>query len=150
MFPLDSPDISTCQYEPCQRPRYSNIAQVEEARNNTERDPNMPLPSLKSESTMAYTSIANALTEFYADPIRSDMLDYRNHFFDHSASNNQYRDVFSGAAYQRLLNEGVLEDNTICLLIFVDGYQPKHVQKAHQVMINCLILNIHPEYRYKH
>ncbi|OBZ81041.1 hypothetical protein A0J61_10910, partial [Choanephora cucurbitarum] len=42
-----------------------------------------------------------------------------------------------------------MRDNTICLVIFVDGYQPKNVRKAHQVMINCLVMNIHPKYKYK-
>ncbi|OBZ80112.1 hypothetical protein A0J61_11838, partial [Choanephora cucurbitarum] len=40
-----------------------------------------------------------------------------------------------------------MRDNTICLVIFVDDYQPKNVRKAHQVMINCLVMNIHPQYR---
>ena len=147
MYPADSPQIMFCPVAGCGLPRYKNAAAVQLATSNAERDPEMPLPTLIAERTMAYTSIGKALTQRFTNNDRAEMLQYRKHFFDNSTLNRQYRDIFSGASFKRLLEEGVVDDETICLLIFVDGYQPKHVQKAQQVMITCLVMNIDPESR---
>ena len=97
---------------------------------------------------MAYTSLGKALTEIYVDEDRSEMLTdgpSRTEIQERVVTN--YRDVFSGSVYKQLLVSGEIWTNTIRVIVFVDGYQLTNIQKAHQVVINCLILNVHREHR---
>ena len=94
---------------------------------------------------MAYTSVGKALAELCVNGENNEMLSYREHFFaENGAVVDHYRDIFSGQCYKDLLRRQVVDANTICSVIFVDGYQLKNMQKAHQVMINCLVMIIHP------
>ena len=150
MYPLDKPDERVCPNPDCRLPRYCNEALIEAAREDIDRDSDMPLPPLLAARQISYTSIGKALTEIWVDDSRRAMLSYCNEFFTQYRDEvNYYRDFFSGTTYKdlRVKLEGELDDNTICLVIFVDGYQLKNMQKAHQVMINCLIMNIHPDHR---
>ena len=134
LYPVGDNTEVTCPNVSCGANRYKNAngASIQ----NT--DLTMPLPALVAQQQMAYTSISQALTQLYVDDDRIDMFSYRDHFFDDVSLNQTYRDVFSGDSYTKLLEKDNMRDNTICLVIFVDGYQPKNVRKAHQVMINCL------------
>ncbi|KAI8326684.1 hypothetical protein EDC96DRAFT_453896, partial [Choanephora cucurbitarum] len=143
LYPVDDINEVVCPNVNCGVARYKNAS----ALSIENRDPTMPLPALVPQQQMAYTSISQALTQLYVDDDRMEILSYRDHFFDNAMLNQHYRDVFSGDSYAKLLEKENMRDNTICLVIFVDGYQPKNVRKAHQVMINCLIMNIHPKYR---
>ena len=143
LYPVGDNTELTCPNEDCGVARYKNTAAV----NVENRDPTMPLPALVAQQQMAYTSISQALTQLYVDDDRFEMLSHRDHFFDNTSLNHLYGDVFSGEFYTKILQKEKMRDNIICLVIFVDGYQPKNVRKAHQVMINCLVMNIHPQYR---
>ena len=148
MYPLNDPESKKCPLTTCQAPRYCNESQVEAARDDIERDEAMPLPELIPTRQLAYTSIGKALTELYVNESNADMLAYGSEVIEqHREDIDMYRDIFSGACYQHLLANNDLDVNTICLVVFVDGYQLKNMQKAHQVLINCLVMNIHPEHR---
>ncbi|OBZ80431.1 hypothetical protein A0J61_11520 [Choanephora cucurbitarum] len=99
---------------------------------------------------MAYTSLGSALIEIYVDEDRSEMLIEGPSLTEaqHSLVSH-YGDVFLGSVYKQLFLSTKIKANTICVIVFVDGYQLKNMQKAHQVMINRLILNVHPEHRTK-
>ena len=148
MYPINDLETKKCSIDTCQAARYCNEAQVEAVREDLDRDEAMPLPELLPTRQLAYTSIGKALTELYVNDNNAEMLAYRSQVFEqHRADIDMYRDIFSGACYQHLLANGDLDTDTICLVVFVDGYQLKNMQKAHQVLINCLVMNIHPEHR---
>ncbi|OBZ81089.1 hypothetical protein A0J61_10862 [Choanephora cucurbitarum] len=73
--------------------------------------------------------VAKELTELQADDDTLNLLSYGHDFLtsDYETS-SEYKDIFSS-------------------LLFVNGYQNKNSQKSHQVMINCLIMNIHPQHQ---
>ncbi|OBZ81272.1 hypothetical protein A0J61_10679 [Choanephora cucurbitarum] len=120
------------------------------AREDIERDPTMPIPDLAPTRQISYTSVDKALTELYVNENNAEMLAYRDEFFDRNQDKiNIYRGIFSGDSYKKLLHDGIVDANTICLVLFVDRYQLKNMQEAHQVLINCLVMNIHPERRTK-
>lgn len=147
MFPVGRPDIMTCPNPNCGAQRYKNADEVIALTSSLQFNHTDPLPALVPVLTLAYTSIAQKLTQFFADETRDEMLSYRKTFFDDNALNNHYRDYFSGEAYQSLLQRNIVDENTICLVLFVDGFQLKNSSKQNQTMVNCLILNIHPEQR---
>ena len=148
MFLTNQPHINICCNEECQQERYTNHEQIEAERNNANRDPDMPLPVLVPRRQISYTSIKQALTELYANDDNLGMLQYGHDFMaEELETNDSYKDIFSGKNFRHLLEEKVVHPNTICLVLFVDGYQHKNMQKAHQVLINCLVMNIHPEHR---
>ena len=64
----------------CNQPRYKNEAQFELERNDENRDPNTPLPELIPHKQIAYTSLAKALTELWADDDKLDILNYGHDF----------------------------------------------------------------------
>ena len=108
----------------------------------------MPLPNLVPCRQISYTSIKQALTELYANDDNLDMLQYGyDSMKEDLDSNSSYKDICSGRNFRHLLNEKIVHPNTICLVLFVDGYQHKNMQKTHQVLTNCLVTNIHPEHR---
>ena len=148
MYPLNDPDTKKCPIITYQAARYCNEAQVEAARGDFDRDETMSLPELIPTRQLAYTSIGKALTELYVNDNNGVMLGYHNEILvQHRIDMDMYRDIFSGACYQHLLANGDVDVNTICLVVFVDGYQLKNSQKAHQVLVNCLVVNTHPEHR---
>ena len=148
MFPLNQPEVNICSNQDCQQKRYTNFEQVEAERNAANRDPGMPLPVLVPRRQVSYTSIKQALTELYVNDDNLEMLGYGHDFMtEELETNDSYKDIFSGKNFRHLLKEKVVHPNTICLVLFVDGYQHKNMQKAHQVLINCLVMNIHPEHR---
>ena len=148
MYPVDEPNYKTCPNEECGETRYCNEAEVQAAIEDVDREDDMPLPELIPTRQMAYISLGSALTEIYVDEDRSEMLIEGPSLTEAQQSLvTHYRDVFSGSVYKQLLISGKIRTNTICVIVFVDGYQLKNMQKAHQVMINCLILNVHPEHR---
>ena len=108
----------------------------------------MPLPVLVPQRQISYISIKQALTELYANDDNLDMLQYGHNFMTKDLQiNSDYKDIFSGKNFRHLLKEKVVHPNTICLVLFVAGYQHKNMQKAHQMLINCLVMNILPEHR---
>ncbi|OBZ80782.1 hypothetical protein A0J61_11169 [Choanephora cucurbitarum] len=150
MYPVDEPNCKTCPNEECGQARYCNEAEIQAAIKDVDRDNDMPLPELIPTRQMAYSSLDSALTEIYVDEDCSEILiegpsltEVQKRVVSH------YRDVFSGSVYKQLLVSGKIKAKTICVIVFVDGYRLKNMQKAHQVMINCLILNVHPEHRTK-
>ncbi|OBZ80165.1 hypothetical protein A0J61_11786, partial [Choanephora cucurbitarum] len=150
MYPVDEFNCKTCPNEECGQVRYCNEAEVQAAIEDVDKEDDMPLPELVPTRQMAYISLGSALTEIYVDEDRSEIMiegpsltEVQERVVSH------YRDVFSGSVYKQLLLSGNIKANTICVIVFVDGYQLKNMQKAHQVMINCLILNVHREHRTK-
>ena len=108
----------------------------------------MLLPVLVPRRQVSYTSIKQALTELYVNDDNLEMLEYGHNFMtENLETNDDYKDIFSGKHFRHLLKERVVHPNNICLVLFVDGYQHKKMQKAHQVLINCPVVNIHPEHR---
>ena len=109
----------------------------------------MPLPDLIPTHQLAYTSSGSALASLYANDDNDEILDYgRIMILEHEPAVQHYRNVFSGEKFKKLFETTEIDENTICVVLFVDGYQLKNMQKAHQVMINCLIMDVHPEHRY--
>ena len=148
MFPSNQPEVNKRNSTECYQQRYKNFEQVEAEKDNIHRDLDMPLPVLVPYSQISYTSIKQALTELYANDDNLSMLEYGSDFMKEDLDNNSCsKDIFSGKNFRHLLNEWIIHPNTICLVLFVDGYQHKNMQKAHQVLINCLVMNIHPEHR---
>ena len=145
MYSANDTETTVYQVESCDMSRYCNEAEVEAAR----EDGITPLPEFKPTRQMAYTSVGKALTELCVNGENNEMLSYREQFFaENSAIVDHYRDIFSGQCYKDLLHRQVVDANKICLVKFVDGYQLKNMQKAHQVIINCLVMNIYPQHRY--
>ena len=63
------------------------------------------------------------------------MLQYGHNFMSEDLQiNSDYKDIFSGKNFRHLLKEKVVHPNTICLVLFVDGYQHKTCKK----LIKCL------------
>ena len=148
LFPTNQPEVNICSNPECHQQRYKNFEQVEAEKNSTDRDSNMPLPVLVPHRQISYTSIKQALTELYANDDNLDMLQYGYDSMKEDLDNNSsYKDIFSGKNFRHLLNRKIIHPNTICLILFVDVYQHKNMQKAHQVLINCLVMNIHHEHR---
>lgn len=146
LFPVGHPEKKQC--EECRKPRYSNEAQVEEDSNAPDRNPNIPLIELAPHRQLAYTSVFESLVELYADDDKLDVLRYGENFVNENSSDeSDYKDIFSGSNYRQLIDRNIIRASTICLVLFVDGYQSKSSQKSNQVMINCLIMNIHPQHR---
>ena len=124
IYPLNDVDTKKCPINTCQADRYCNEAQVEAARDDVDRNEAMPLPELLPTRQLAYTSIGKALTELYVNENNEDMLGYCNVFFEqHRSDIDMCRDIFSDACYKHLLANGDVDVNTICLVVFVDGYQ---------------------------
>lgn len=146
LFETDKPDVMECSE--CKKPRYKNQSQVDNDRNDANRNPMMPPVEPVPVRQIAYTSVLSALTELYADDDKLEILRYGENFLNNEPPTNyDYKDIFSGSNYKDLVERTTINANTICLVLFVDGYRNKHSQKSGQVLINCLIMNIHPQHR---
>ena len=146
LFGVEQAEVKECDV--CKQPRYKNQDQVNADINNTDRNPLMPFVEPVPNRQISYTSVFSALTELYADDEKLDVLTYGQEFLvNEPTTNYDYKDIFSGSNYKSLVQRTTINANTICLVLFVDGYQNKNSQRSNQVMINCLVMNIHPEHR---
>ena len=89
------------------------------------------------------------MTELQADDDTLNLLNYGHDFLtsDYETS-SEYKNIFSSCNFRELTQNNIVNLNTIFLVLFVNGYQNKNSQKSHQVMINCLIMNIHPQHQW--
>ncbi|OBZ80211.1 hypothetical protein A0J61_11740 [Choanephora cucurbitarum] len=123
LFGSDDSTTMACPVPACKARRYYNQAEIDAAREDIERDPAMPIPDLAPTRQISYTSVSKALTGLYVNENNAEMLAYRDEFFDRNQDEiNIYRDIFSGDSYKKLLQDGIVDANTICLVLFVDGY----------------------------
>ncbi|OBZ80251.1 hypothetical protein A0J61_11700, partial [Choanephora cucurbitarum] len=89
-------DLTQCQADDCNLPRYRNSLQYDLERNDVNRDPTMSLPELMPNRQITYTSIGKALTELWADDEKLDILNYGHDFLSDNYENSTgYKDVFS-------------------------------------------------------
>lgn len=145
MYPVNRPDIKVCPNENCRLPRYSNEAEIEAEAADADRSERMLLSELRPTRQLVYTSLGKALANLWEDDSKEEILRYGSQMTQLQRNGiAHYHDVYSGEKFHQLLERGVVDENTICVVLFVDGYQLKNMQKAHQVMINCIILNVDP------
>ena len=147
LFPAGHPEKKEC--EECKKPRYKNEAQVADEINSLGDHNNMSTMALSPYKQLTYTSVFESLVDLYADDDKLDILRYGENFLNNNSSaDGDYKNIFSSSNYRQLIDRRIVSASTICLVLFVDGYQSKNSQKSHQVMSNCLIMNIHPQHRY--
>ena len=146
LFGVGQAEVKECDV--CKQPRYNNQDQVDADISNTDRNPLMPFVEPVPIRHISYTSVFSALTELFADDEKLDILRYGQDFLTNEPTNNyDYKDIFSGSNYKSLVERTTTNANTICLVLFVDGYQNKNPQRSNQVVINCLVMDIHTERR---
>jgi hypothetical protein len=132
-----------CPTEDCNEPRYTNHSQVQENIKN-KVDLNGEV-DLKPKQQMTVGSIGAALAEMMFDSEFKQDMDYKANFVDEAGI---YKDVFSGAVYDDLTRRGVSTNkDDIFVIIYIDGFKNKNVQKYSETFIECLVMNTDPSYR---
>lgn len=152
LFPVNDLNVLNCPVEGCNRPRYINQAQAVAARQDG--------IDLNDESSIQFSpvqqlsvvSVGASLAQMLVNDEKRRMFEYRQSIELETEENRVYRDIFDGEVFKHLVHtDGLFQDpNDIALLIFVDGFIPKHVNGCTMTIVHCLVMNIDPSNRYSY
>lgn len=105
------------------------------------------------QQQMTCVSIGAALAELLYDEDSRNAFQYKANvdstIVGSEANHNEskYTDIFSGKVYQGLYRSGIINNDDICLIMYVDGYQHQHKPNHTLTMIHCIIMNLDPSVR---
>ncbi|KAG1435702.1 hypothetical protein G6F56_013869 [Rhizopus delemar] len=100
---------------------------------------------------MSVVSVGAVLAERLMNEDSHSLYLYRDRYEREVHDEGIYRDIFSGSVYRdQWQNQGIFANpGDVGLLIVVDGFQPKHKNKATMTTICGYIMTMEPTERYK-
>ncbi|KAG1439213.1 hypothetical protein G6F56_012362 [Rhizopus delemar] len=150
LFPSDDRNILTCAVSTCNRPRYN---QHEEAmavrRAGLDLNAETAL-SLSPVQHLSVVSICAALAQRLVNDDKLPLFNYRKSLVPFNEQEPVYRDIFDDEIFRNFVSEGSIFQNPddVALLLFVDGFEPKHVHNHTMTIVHYLIMSIDPSNRH--
>lgn len=149
LFPSNDKNVLTCTVSTCNRPRYNQHEEAMAAR-RAGLDLNAETAlSLSPVQHLSVVSVGAALAQLLVNDDKLPLFNYRRSLVPFNEQEPVYRDIFDGEIFRNFVNQGSIfqSPDDIALLLFVDGFEPKHVHNHTMTIVHCLIMSIDPSNR---